>query len=135
MRTFLKTAPFLLLVAFLSSPATAQNWNCDDPQVQQEMNYCAEQEWKEADRRLNAEYRKARAAMQNLDDVMPEGQKGAAVALRDAQRAWITFRDKACEAEGWLFRGGTMEPLIYWTCMSSLTEQRTKSLEVLSEMN
>ena len=125
----------LVFMSLMALPAQAQNWNCDDPQVQQEMNYCAEQEWKAADRRLNAEYRKARAAMQNLDDLFPEDQRGAAVALRDAQRAWIAFRDKACEAEGWLFRGGTMEPLIFWTCMSSLTEQRTKSLEVLSEMN
>ena len=126
------TAAFALLLTF---PAQAQNWNCDNPQVQQEMNYCSEQEWKEADRRLNAEYRKARAAMQNLDDLFPEDQRGAAVALRDAQRAWIAFRDKACEAEGWLFKGGTMEPLIYWSCMSSLTEQRTESLKTLSEMN
>ena len=130
-----RTLGIAALVLGLATPIHAQNWNCENPQVQQEMNYCAEQEWKEADRRLNAEYRKARAAMQNLDDLYPEDQKGAADALRDAQRAWITFRDKACEAEGWLFKGGTMEPLIFWTCMSSLTEQRTQSLEVLSEMN
>ena len=124
-----------MLAAGLATSVYGQNWNCDNPQVQQEMNYCSEQEWKAADRRLNAEYRKARAAMQNLDDLFPEDQRGAAVSLRDAQRAWIAFRDKACEAEGWLFKGGSMEPLIYWSCMSSLTEQRTESLKTLSEMN
>jgi uncharacterized protein YecT (DUF1311 family) len=53
------------------------------------------------------------------------------VALREAQRAWITFRDKACEAEGFAMRGGSAEPLLVYGCMRQLTEERTGHLTVM----
>lgn len=123
----------ILAAALLAAPAMAQDTNCENPQSQQDMNYCAHQDWKAADARLNVAYKKARAAMRRSDQNAPASLVGAEVALRDAQRAWIAFRDKACEAEGWLFRGGTMEPLIVSSCMTKLTEQRTADLELLAE--
>lgn len=129
---------FLTLLAFVSAPlaaAKAQTWNCDQPDTlpQQGMNYCAYQDWQAADADLNATYKRAVAAMKQLDADLPDDMKGAVSTLREAQRAWITFRDKACAAEGYLFRGGTMEPLIVSGCKALLTQQRTKSLGFLIE--
>ena len=59
---------------------------------------------------------------------------GAEDALRQAQRDWIKFRDGACKAEGFLFRGGTMEPLIIATCLTRLTQRRTSDLQILEQM-
>lgn len=125
----------LTLAALLcATPAAAQNWDCSDPGnlPQQGMNYCAHQDWKAADAQLNTVYKQARAAMKRIDADLPDTLKGGAIALRDAQRAWITYRDKACAAEGFLFRGGTMEPFIVSSCMADLTRRRTEALQELA---
>ena len=124
----------LLAVPFTLAPVDgvlAQQYNCQDPQYQQEMNYCAALDYKRADIKLNQAYQKAIAAMKEMDrDQLPEFT-GAEKALRQAERDWIKFRYGACKAEGFLFRGGTMEPLIVSTCMTRLTIRRTKDLQTL----
>jgi uncharacterized protein YecT (DUF1311 family) len=123
--------PMALTAALAAGPATAQN--CKDPQSQIAMNHCAWERFQVADRELNAAYKKARVYMRELDSASTARMKGAAIALRDAQRAWIPFRDKACESDGFRFRGGTMEPLVVATCKTRLTQQRTRELLWLIE--
>ena len=53
----------------------------------------------------------------------------------DAQRAWIVFRDQACEAESLLARGGTMQPQLFHVCLARLTRQRTEDLRIFGEVN
>lgn len=122
-----------LLVAFASA-GLAQEYNCQNPQFQQEMNQCAALEFQAADRELNKVYRGAIAFMKQIDTDQPEELVGAEDALRQAQRDWIRFRDGACEAEGFLFRGGTMEPLIVATCLTRLTQRRTSDLQILEQL-
>ncbi len=126
---------WLGLVALSGSVAQEQNYNCADPQYQQEMNYCAYQDFLVADEKLNAVYGLAIAAAKKMDGYYEGNQQGAEQALREAQRAWVIFRDKACEVEGFVSRGGTMEPLLVSSCKARLTEQRTEGLRWLSEVN
>ncbi len=126
----------VLAAAIILSPVIAvadDKIDCTDPQVQMEMNYCAGEAYKAADARLNAVYKKAMAAMKQIDGYLDEDQRGAADALREAQRAWIPFRDKACEAEGYLVSGGSMQPLIIYECLTKLTGQRIGQLNFLVE--
>jgi len=123
--------PMALATALAAGPATAQN--CKDPRDQITMNHCASERLQVADRELNAAYDKARVYMRELDSASTAGMKGAAIALRDAQRAWIAYRDKACELDGFRFRGGSMEPLVVASCKTRLTRQRTKELLWLIE--
>ncbi len=123
----------VLTIATLALPGTTRAQNCDNPIAQQEMNYCAHKGFEAADARLNSAYKTVRAKLKEWDADLPETLKGGADALRDAQRAWITYRDKACEAEGFLFRGGTMEPFIVSSCKTRLTERRTKDMLVILE--
>lgn len=44
-----------VVVASWSGVAMAQSRDCNDPQNQMEMNFCAQQDWQEQDARLNAE--------------------------------------------------------------------------------
>ena len=96
------------------------------------MNRCAHADWEAADRALNAEYKRARAFLKRIERDLPTDMRGGADSLRDAQRAWITFRDKACAAEAALFRGGSMEPFLYASCRARLTRQRTQDLGYIS---
>lgn len=70
--------------------------------------------------------------MRDIDANLPADQQGAIDTLRDAQRAWIAYRDKACAAYGYLARGGTMEPMLIYQCNAELTAQRTDELEQLA---
>jgi len=74
------------------------------------------------DARLNAAY----AAIMK-SDAWSAATKGL---LRDAQRAWIAYRDAACVAEGELTaEGGSMSRIIASGCLAELTEARAKALE------
>ncbi|MBA4612856.1 DUF1311 domain-containing protein [Stappia taiwanensis] len=97
-----------------------------------EMTYCAELDWQAADKKLNAAYATAMAAMRQTDSYLDGSMKGAADALKAAQRAWIPFRDKACASYGFLARGGTMEPMLIYQCRADLTRERTADLKELA---
>ncbi|MBN9561423.1 MAG: DUF1311 domain-containing protein [Alphaproteobacteria bacterium] len=86
------------------------------------MHRCVEAERAHWDARLNAAYRAILATAEF--DVRGKTE------LRDAQRAWLVFRDKACEAEGDLFAaGGTAAPLIAADCTLAETARRAAELE------
>ncbi len=98
-----------------------------------ELTYCAEQDWLAADAELNAAYGVARDLMQGIDADLETSQRGAADYLRDGQRAWVTFRDATCAAEGYTVHGGSAEPMVIYGCRARLTEQRTADLEAMTE--
>lgn len=123
--------PILLLAA-------EPQWNCENPGPQQEMNYCAHVEYEKADAALNAQWEKTAAWMKELDAsalVIDDGRPGYFDALLEAQRTWLKFRDAHCRSEGYLFRGGSMEPLMVSTCKTHLTKQRTEQLRELAEVD
>ncbi len=126
MRTFLA---FCLLAA----PAAAQEVDCANAMAQQDLNQCAYAEWEAADADLNAAYDAAMALLRDWDANLPADEQGGAAALKDAQRAWITFRDRGCEAEGFAMRGGSAEPLLVYGCMRQVTEDRARQLWALVE--
>ena len=124
----------LLLLAF--APANDVPWNCADPQAQQEMNWCAAMEFHRADSALNAQWKVTTAEMKQLDirdGKQTDGRPGHFAVLLSAQRAWLKYRDAHCDLEGYVFRGGSMEPLLVATCRTELTEARTKQLKDLIE--
>lgn len=88
-----------------------------------------------ADKELNRVYKQAKAAARRRDAYLEAGQVPAVIMLRDAQRAWIPFRDQACAVESTLMRGGTAQPLLKWGCMARLTRQRTEDLRYFAHLS
>jgi uncharacterized protein YecT (DUF1311 family) len=113
--------------------AQAQQVNCAAPVTQLDMNFCADRAWKLADEDLNLAYGMARSLMRQTDSALPAADRGAEVALRDAQRAWIAFRDAACSAEGYVYVGGSIRPLVVLNCLERMTRARTEELRTLAE--
>ena len=113
-------------------------WNCDNPQAQQEMNYCAAEDFRRADTELNAAYRTAIAEAQQADREYrlldaeaggrPTAEPGWEASLREAQRAWVTFRDANCRLQSFEARGGSMQPMLDAGCRATLTRARTAEL-------
>lgn len=124
--------PFLVL-ACLSLPAAAQEIDCANAMAQMDLNQCAYDDWEAADAELNDAYQDAMDLLRDWDENLPADEQGGAEALREAQRAWITFRDQACAAEGYAMKGGSAEPLLVYGCMRLLTEERTAHLTGMVE--
>jgi len=49
--------------------------------------------------------------------------------LRQAERAWVSYRDASCKAEGDLYKGGTIMPSIEMHCIIRLTRQRMAEIK------
>ncbi|WP_231710488.1 lysozyme inhibitor LprI family protein [Roseibium limicola] len=120
--------------AMAQSQSEPEKIDCGYPLTQMEMTYCAGEAFKQADAELNQVYSEAMRAMQSLDEGLTgSGLEGAADALREAQRAWVPFRDKACISQGFMARGGSMEPMLVVGCKATLTQQRIEDLKNLAE--
>ncbi|MEE4200029.1 lysozyme inhibitor LprI family protein [Erythrobacter sp.] len=127
--------PALLLLHPGHAPARSPPVpDCPDPVTQQAMNYCAAQDYRAADRALNAQWERTASEMKRRDaqtDAADPATPSHFAILLTAQRAWIALRDAHCQSEAAAFRGGSIEPLIHATCMTTLTEQRTELLRSL----
>lgn len=108
------------MVASVTSAAELQR--CGDRPTQLEMNQCAAQDYAQADRELNRVYNAYRSRLS-------EEQKGE---LRDAQRAWIPFRDLSCTFESSGVKGGSVYPFILHSCLAAMTRARTRQLQQLA---
>ncbi len=82
------------------------------------MNLCAKQQSEKADKDINRRYR---LIMQKL------GEKEKAL-LKTAQRAWIAYRDANCKADFSLYEGGSIAPLIQFSCLEKMTTERIAEL-------
>ncbi len=87
--------------------------------TQMEMNNCAATEYQTTDAALNAAWGPAKSFMDGI---------GQGAVLLDAQRKWIAFRDAACTAEAAPYEGGSIQPLVYYSCATRLTRARTQDL-------
>ncbi|BAU15570.1 hypothetical protein LEP3755_61290 [Leptolyngbya sp. NIES-3755] len=94
--------------------------DCNNAQTQSAMNICAAQQARTAELKLNLVYQRAISKFKGTPN---EKQ------LVTAQRAWIQFRDASCTFERDRFKGGTIAPLMYSSCLTELTQQRTQALQ------
>src|ERR1700689_3928981 len=106
----MKTLIFTLfvMVTLVMTPARAESMN--------EMKRDAQRDFDKADAELNKVYQKS------LDGLRPTG----AGALKEAEHAWIIFRDKTAEAYGTQEEGGSLEGLMCIRCAEAITQNRIK---------
>ncbi|MDJ1464299.1 lysozyme inhibitor LprI family protein [Nitratireductor sp. GZWM139] len=116
-------AAFAFLLFASSAPLHADELDCDDAQTQADMTQCAGKSYQAADKKLNARYGDAMKRYESNEE--------ARTLLRDAQRAWIAFRDAECDLATLGVRGGSIEPMIRAQCLEDLTEDRSDQLEDL----
>ncbi|PDT84617.1 lysozyme inhibitor LprI family protein [Sinorhizobium sp. BJ1] len=132
-------APAIGLLLIVATSAFAQEQpevDCQKAVTQMDLNICAGQEYGAADAELNKTYREAIAVMQETDRELGDidaAYVGAVEALKEAQRAWIGYRDGQCELAGFEARGGSMEPMLVSGCLAELTRKRTAELKELLE--
>jgi uncharacterized protein YecT (DUF1311 family) len=82
------------------------------------MNQCAGKDYQSADAVLNQVYPRLVAKLDNDEKAQ----------LKEAQTAWLKYRDANCEFVADQFKGGTMRPMIYANCLADMTRKRTIEL-------
>ena len=111
----------ILITGFWAASASADN--CADlPQT--EMNICAEANWERADAHINLTYQRLLKKLK-----APEKTQ-----LRDAQVAWLKYRDLACELNASAVAGGSMQPTVRYACLERITKHRDEELEDTLEL-
>jgi uncharacterized protein YecT (DUF1311 family) len=126
-------ATALLLAQFGTAPAAP---DCANALTQTDMTACAVQDWQHADGALNKQWEQTAAHMRQRNamyDHSHEDRPGFFDQLLTAQRVWLTFRDAHCATEGYVARGGTLEPMLVAQCKAELTRQRTRQLQSIEE--
>jgi uncharacterized protein YecT (DUF1311 family) len=53
--------------------------------------------------------------------------------LLAAQRSWITYKEAHCKAIAYQFDGGSMQPMIKYSCLETLTRERIQQLTSYNE--
>ena len=96
------------------------------------MGYCWEQELNDWDTHLNKVYQYALGLARDRDNEMRD--VGSSVpsletTLRDAQRAWITWRDATCDFEMAQWGGGTGGGPALLACLTRVTGEQALYLE------
>ena len=100
--------------------AAASGADCSTSRTQSEMTACLGDDMKSADALLNKNYQ---TLMKQL------GAKDK-TNLRDAQRAWIVYRDKECAFRTAPYQDGSVAPSLIAACVTELTSQRILDLRV-----
>ncbi|MBF0401572.1 MAG: DUF1311 domain-containing protein [Magnetococcales bacterium] len=99
--------------------------DCAKPMGTVEEKYCTGEAYRAADADLNQSWATFTSGL----------EPGFKQALIEAQRAWVTYRDRNCDAETFLARGGTGYISFYNLCLERMTRQRTEVLRTLLEPN
>lgn len=113
-----------LLAALPAAAAPAQPVSevppatCETQATTVEMVDCAGWHYSIAERWLDQEYKATAAGM----------EPAAKERLREAQRAWLKFRDAQCALEREAAEGGTIAPILEIDCRTELTRERARVL-------
>jgi uncharacterized protein YecT (DUF1311 family) len=93
------------------------------------MTHCGWQEFERADAELNEIYKDAISQIRATGGDLPAGADEWEKKLREAQRAWVAFRNLNCDeliAIEW--GGGTGTSLATATCRTEMTNARIQTL-------
>lgn len=108
------------LALFLATPASrAASIDCGSAKTQAELAACTAKDAASADAALNAVYKALSGRLAHAD----------LERLREAQRAWIPFRDKECAFRTQPYADGSVYPSLVGVCKEELTKTRLAQLQ------
>lgn len=116
----------VLGVVVVAQKKQAERDPCRDPMSQLEMNFCSRSQYEKADAELNMAYKRLLRELAGYEsNLRPK--------VQTAQLLWIKYRDADCDSEASVYEGGSIRPTIYFSCLASLTVERTKRLKAFLE--
>ena len=85
------------------------------------MSQCALIESEQTEKQLRKIYHQLET--QNSDDLEQLN------LLQQNQSLWLKYRETSCQYASSQYEGGSIQPLIYSSCITSLTKERVENLE------
>ena len=127
---FMKTMVILILlthslgIAAIPQEKQAGSSPCESSTgTQTEANACARHKYKQADSGMDQVYEQLMTELAGFGSDGKTQQK-----LRQAQSIWLQYRSANCESEASIYEGGSIRPAVYYSCLASMTEERTKRM-------
>lgn len=126
-------AVFVVLAGFAASGGTGMAEEadpCTNAETNVALNECLGKAYPKADKELNVVWKKVMKTITDADYLTPEQRDAWKKELREAQRAWVQFKEHDCNGavryEWW---GGSGASAAITSCLLSKTEARTKDLK------
>lgn len=111
-----------------SAAALAPEQDCGNAANTLEINACLQKQQEQTEAQLNQVYREVLAQI-SAESAQPDSPAQMKQQFIAAQRAWISFREKDCQAVYTFWSQGTIRNAMYLGCMRSRAEQRIKELQ------
>ncbi|MEJ8678797.1 lysozyme inhibitor LprI family protein [Plesiomonas shigelloides] len=111
-----------------SAAASAPEQDCGNAANTLEINACLQKQQEQMEAQLNQVYREVLAQI-SAESAQPDSPAQMKQQFIAAQRAWISFREKDCQAVYTFWSQGTIRNAMYLGCMRSRAEQRIKELQ------
>lgn len=128
---------FGLVIAVLAStagwaPAQAAALDCEHISVSEQIDRCARQDKDRADAALNQSYQALLVRVHNLYPSSLLQEQEYLGKLKNAQRAWIKYRDSTCVLEAFEVEPGKPAHVtLINRCVTRLSNERTRYLDQL----
>lgn len=121
-KNLMTTHKLILALAALVMPLAVLASTCDNPRNQLELNGCATDRYAQADKTLNQDYAAYRKRLSPIQ----------LKQFRQAQNAWIKFRDASCAFEASGVEKGSAHPMVHRQCLAVKTEERVQQIKALA---
>jgi uncharacterized protein YecT (DUF1311 family) len=120
------------MLILLAAAAASTGADCARVGSPVELRECALIELERIEVKLNRQWpitlKWVRAGDQYINRKYDDGPSSE-LALREAQRSWLKYRELSCKSEGYQSRGGSDEWLVRRHCLTRLTKQRITELQ------
>jgi uncharacterized protein YecT (DUF1311 family) len=127
----------IMCLFLLTNTANAgESGYCDTANNTIELNKCGKIYWKREDTALQIIYDDAIEELKTEDNespiIGPSRTGSRENKLREAQRAWVKFRDLHCQSETLITGGGgTISGQIEFGCLTAITKERALEIQKL----
>lgn len=126
--------PLILLALFIPTPTYAEDY-CDSAKTTYDMNECGDIHYGMEDKAMSIIYEKLILKAKQDDKNHMINNMSREKNLREAQRAWIKFRDENCEYEAMhIAYEGTMGGQILRGCLSGMSKERGLELQKMLKL-
>ncbi|MDH5655987.1 MAG: DUF1311 domain-containing protein [Spirochaetia bacterium] len=115
--------------ALKKSDVDRNSENCDEKMSQTSMNLCAKNKYLKAEKYLEKMFQEIIKKEENFFDDK-KLDKESIKQLKLSEKNWNQYRKNYCEFVGSRFKGGSIRPFAYWTCMNDFTRNRTEELKI-----
>jgi len=122
MYKFMKTT-LLILSSIICSVSFAGIEKCSNLPNQNALNSCSSNVLNSSNQKINSVY----------TNYMKELSPTEKLQLKEAQKAWIQYKEKDCQFQSSPVVKGSLYPFVHNACLVEKTETRTKELQDMQE--